>query len=399
MTLPPSPAPSRTGVPTPSLVTRVVTAADPVPGWEELTAATGALFAGPAWVSATTVLGGPVRVATVRGGDAPDSPLLGVLPFVVDETPLPGVAGRPVVRFAGTGPSDYGTVPVAPGADRRAVVAALLDAAVAAAGPAGPVLDLQQVSDLDPTAQDVRAWAAARGRRVRVRAQAETIRRTFGPEDGRESKNRRTKDRKTLKRLGELGTVEVCGELLPDPTDCSLTDGLLAELRAVDAAHPNADHRNQPWTGATGDLLALFLRTADPASRWLTGVRLDGRLVAYSFELVTDRVVATYLCSYRREVAEVGVGTLLLHDVRRRAYAHGAVVLDLLRGLEPYKFRLATSTHVSRRIVVLPDGRLRWTALGAALTWRQDLRPHVQRVRAWRSRRGTAPQDRPTSAE
>ncbi len=259
---------------------------------------------------------------------------------------------------------------------------------MATAGPAGPVLDLQQVSDLDPTAQDVRAWAAARGRRVRVRAQAETIRRTFGPEDGRESKNRRTKDRKTLKRLGELGTVEVCGELLPDPTDCGATDALLAELRAVDAAHPNADHRNQPWTGTTGDLLALFLRTADPASRWLTGVRLDGRLVAYSFQLVTDRVVATYLCSYRREVAEVGVGTLLLHDVRRRAYAHGAGVLDLLRGLEPYKFRLATSTHVSRRIVVLPDARLRWTALGAALTWRQDLRPHVLRVRAWRSRSG-----------
>lgn len=399
MTLPPSPAPSRTGVPAPSLVTRVVTAADPVPGWEELTAATGALFAGPAWVSATAVLGGPVRVATARHGDAPDAPLVGVLPFVLDPAARPGLGGRPVLRFAGTGPSDYGTVPVAPGADRRAVVVALLDAAVATAGTASPVLDLQQVGELDPTAQDVQAWAAARGRRVRVRAQAETIRRTFGPEDGRESKNRRTKDRKTLKRLGELGTVEVCEELLPDPTDCTVTDALVAELRAVDAAHPNADRRNQPWTGSTGDLLALFLRTADPASRWLTGVRLDGRLVAYSFQLVTDRVVATYLCSYRREVAGAGVGTLLLHDVRRRAYAHGAEVLDLLRGLEGYKFRLATSTHVSRRVVVLPDTRLRWTALGAALTWRQDLRPHVLRVRAWRARRGAAPQERPTSAE
>jgi CelD/BcsL family acetyltransferase involved in cellulose biosynthesis len=378
-------------------VTRVVPVHTPVRGWAELTAATGALFASPAWVGATTVLGAPVRLALARAGTDDDTPLLGLLPFVVQD-----VAGVPVVRFAGTGPSDYGTVPVTPGADRVAVVAALLDAVLAdVTGDAADgraqgdvVLDLQQVSELDPTAQAVRAWADARGRTVRERVQAETIRRTFGPDDGRESKNRRTKDRKTLKRLAALGAVEVCSDLLPDPVGA---DALVEELRAVDAAHPNADERNQPWTGTTGRLLAHHLRTAPPASRWLTGVRVDGRLVAYTLNLVAGNAVATYLCSYRREIADAGAGTLLLHEVRRRAFAHGAAALDLLRGLEPYKFRLATSTHVSHRLVVLPDGGTRWTLLGAALTWRQDLRPVVLRVRTWRDARRA--QDRPTSAE
>lgn len=347
----------------------------PTKEWDDLARAVGAVFAGPAWVGAADAVldGGRVRVATAHDQDR----LVGVLPVTATR-----IAGVDVVRFAGTGPSDYGTVLVDPDASSAHVVATLLDAVTEQL--TGPVLlDLQQVGDVDPTGDAVRSWARAHGRPVRTLAQAETIRRTFGPQDGKDSKNRRTKDRKTMRLLGALGEAEHVTELLPDPEQ---VQDLVAELRDVDAAHPRADHRDQPWTGRTGEFLTEFLRAAPVDSRWLNGVRVDGRLVAYSLELVTGPVVGMYLCSYRSEIADTATGTMLLHDVRRRAHAHGAVVMDMLRGLETYKFRLSTSTHVSHRIVVAPAGFTPGRLLGRALTWRQDLRPWVKRARSALSR-------------
>ncbi|WP_432509819.1 GNAT family N-acetyltransferase [Kineococcus sp. SYSU DK001] len=374
--------------PVTSLVTSVLPAADvPQAEWDGLARAAGALFATPAWVRAVDAVLAPGRVlvATARRGDR----LVGVLPVEVRR-----VAGTPVVRFAGTGPSDYGTVPVAVGVAAGAVVAGLLDALERHLGRA-VVLDLQQVSDLDATGAAVRAWARSRGRAVRVVRQAETIRRELGPADAKDSKNRRAKDRRTLRRLAGLGEVEVCPDLLPDPLpDPAAVDALVAELDAVDAAHPHAGDRNRPWTGTRGRFLTEFLRAAPPGGRWLTGVRVDGRLVAYSVELVAGSTVGTYLCSYRAEVAEAAVGTMLLHDARRRAHAQGAVVVDMLRGLEGYKHLIATSTHVSRRVLVLPHRAL--LPLAPVLAWRQELRPLVRR---WRARRAAPrPQDPPTSS-
>ncbi len=155
----------------------------------------------------------------------------------------------------------------------------------------------------------------------------------------------------------------------------------------MDAAHPNAARRSHPWTGRSGGLLQDFLSSAEPGARRLSGIRVDGRLVAYSFDLLAPGYVATYYASYSAEVAHCGVGTYLENLVRVRAAESGTACFDLLRGLQPYKHRVATQQHLSCRLQIMPPGVLRtrhgWL-VASLIGWRQMARRSPQLLRTGR---------------
>jgi CelD/BcsL family acetyltransferase involved in cellulose biosynthesis len=354
-----------------------------VPGWAELARDLGAIFAVPAWALGAHhhMGGGTPLIVTVRDG----SRLVGLLPLALRRR-----CGMPVLGFLGAGPSDYGTVLVdRRGADPQVVVDLLLDAAVESVPPA--LLDLEQMSDADPALVLVQRWATRRGRSVRCLAQAGTLQEVFRVVDGvpavPRTRSIRRHGHRTVRLLQAMGEVEILRDLLPDAPAWEDVVRVADECAAVDAGHPSAGQRTHPWVGPSGRLLRDFLYAAPPESRWLAGVRLDGRLVAYSLDLVAPTSVATYFASYHVDVAHCGVGTFLESQTRIRAAEWGAGQLDFLRGLQPYKKRAATVEHTSYRVQILPGqltGRLLGRAIGVLLAWRQELRKHTRLVAAAR---------------
>lgn len=370
-------------------------------GWEELARFVSAHFAAPAWaVAAHRHLGrGEPLIVVVHSG----AKLVGLLPLAVQRR-----FGRPVLGFLGAGPSDYGTALLDPelGEDRSRVLDALLDTACEQV--AGGLLDLEQVSDADPVLELVLTWAEQRRRPVRKLVQAGTLQEVFTTVDGRpvppKTRSIRRHRQRTLRLLRARGTVEVSADLLPEGTPPEDVLRVADECRAVDEGHPSGERRTRPWQGRSGELLRSFLLEAPHQSRWLTGVRLDGRLVAYSLDLVAPTSVATYFSSYHQDVADCGVGTYLESLSRIRAAESGASQIDFLRGLQPYKRRAATTEHVSYRLQV-GGAPGRWSVqdrvVALLLGWRQELRKHERLVavgrRTVQAGSGTAQRLRATS--
>lgn len=347
-----------------------------IEGWEALARAAAAVFAAPAWALAAHRHAGRGTAVVVTAHDG--STLVGLLPLALRHR-----YGRPVLAFMGAGPSDYGTALLDSGlGDRRSLVLdALLDRACEEAG--GGLLDLEQLSDADPVLQLVISWAERRQRPVRALVQAGTLQEVFATVDGKpvppKTRSIRRHRQRTLRLLGAMGRVEVVPDLLTELPSSEEVLRVAAECQSVDEAHPRGERRTQPWRGRSGDLLLSFLMTAPPQSRWLAGVRLDGRLVAYTFDLVSPVSVATYYASYHRDVATCGVGTYLESLSRVRAALWGARQIDFLRGLQAYKRRAATVEHISYRVQVglaAPRWTPRIRLLALLLAWRQELRKH-----------------------
>ncbi|GAB7190258.1 hypothetical protein NUM3379_09640 [Kineococcus sp. NUM-3379] len=329
-------------------------AAVDVAQWRELLTAAGAsFFSGPDWLGAVDEhLGGgaPLLVAVRSRGR-----LLALGAFT-----LAGTARRPVVTFLGSGASDYGTVLVAGPrvVQGGSVVDAVLDAVVAALPEA--LFDLEQVRSDDPLLPDLLSWALRRGYGLRTLQQAVCTSVTLPPTVARHDETLpaavRRGERRQRRRLAERGPVRLVPDLLAgaDP------DALVAELAAVDEAHPHAERRHRPWCGNSGALLARVCATTPREQVWLSGLRVGSELVAYNLAFAGEGVVYGYLQSYRAGYASCGPGSLLLLHLRRRSIASDRTELDMLRGEEDYKRRLAPGAVRERanvRVVLTPGGR------------------------------------------
>ncbi|WP_146220488.1 GNAT family N-acetyltransferase [Geodermatophilus normandii] len=295
--------------------------------------------------------------------------------------------GLSILSFLGAGPSDYGTILVDPDSpqDQPRILDALLDAARAVVP--GSLLDLEQVSDADPVLPLLQDWGRRRGLSVHCRRQSESMQEVFQVERGvpvpPKTRSMRRHGHRTLRLLESLGEVEVLADLLSRVPTRAEVLSLADECAAVDAGHPQAKRRTHPWRGPSGALLRDFLSAAPSSSRWLSGVRVDGRLVAYQLDLVAPSTVATYYASYHADVAPFGVGTYLESQSRVRAAKAGAAQIDFLRGMQPYKLRAANVQHTSYRVQLVPGGVIRGShgrAVGAALAWRQIVRRHRRLV-------------------
>ena len=351
----------------------------PVPEWRVLAVAAGAPpFCGPDWLIAVHEhLGrGEPRLVLVRR----QGRLLALGAFAALAGP------RPLLTFLGAGGSDYATVLTDPdcGVSQERLVAAVLDAVVDEVP--GALLDLEQVRVGDLLLEAVDTWAAGREYSVRRLQQAVVaslrLPDTLAEHEESLGRHARHEERRQWRRLAGAGALEVVDDLLADRPVADVVE----ELAAVDRAHPHAELRRQPWAGESGRLLAQVLSTAPRAVVQLTGIRVDGLLVAYTLCFAGPRALHGYLQSYRAAFAAYGPGALLLLRVRRRAVGSGYRELDLLRGEEDYKRRLTTRTRRTVRLVLAPaaQGLVPGVVDRLSLlrrTYRDELRRHERLVR------------------
>ncbi|WP_432564569.1 GNAT family N-acetyltransferase [Kineococcus sp. SYSU DK003] len=335
----------------------------PVPEWRVLAARAGeSPFTGPDWLRAVhrhLGAGEPLLVSVRRDGR-----LLAFGAFAL----LGG--SRPLLTFLGAGGSDYAGVLTDPdaGVPRSRLVAAVLDGAVREAP--GALLDLEQVPASGALPELVAQWAAGRGYAVRTLPQATVhsvpLPATVAEHDAALGRHVRHEERRQWRRLAELGELVVADDLLAGLAALRETDPeaaadrleeLVTELAEVDDAHPHAARRRRPWRGASGRTLSEVLWTTPPGGVQLSGLRVDGELVAYTFCLAGPTALHGYVQSYRRRYAATGPGTLLLLRLRRRAILSGYRELDLLRGDEAYKRRLEPLARQTVRLQLAPASR------------------------------------------
>nr|WP_246315885.1 GNAT family N-acetyltransferase [Kineococcus aurantiacus] len=214
----------------------------------------------------------------------------------------------------------------------------------------------------------------------------------------------RHEERRQWRRLAELGELVVADDLLEGLAELRARDPeaaadrleeLVTELAEVDDAHPHATHRRRPWRGASGRTLTEVLWSAPAGTVQLSGLRVDGELVAYALCLAGPRALHGYVQSYRARYSSTGPGTLLLLRLRRRAVVSGYRELDLLRGDEAYKKRLEPVARRTVRLVLFPTGQDLLPAVVDRLsllrrTYRDELRRHERLGRSYDAVAGAA---------
>jgi len=152
----------------------------------------------------------------------------------------------------------------------------------------------------------------------------------------------RSSMRRRERRLGDLGevTFEACrgGARLP---------GVLEEGLAIEASG---------WKGRRGTAIAcdpatlrFYRRIASWAGShgWLllTTLRIDGRMVAFSFGFDHDGIVSGLKIGYDEAHAKLSPGLQLMHRTFDLAIAGPAREMDLLGDNDPYKRAVADGTH------------------------------------------------------
>ena len=352
--------------------------------WAEVLAGDGAatFFASHAWQSAWWRHYSRGRrlllVLVIRAGRP-----AGIGPFTVGRS-----FGGTVVRFAGTGASDYSDLVVNERiASRREVVFAALDAVRARCPDA--VLDLEQIPERGGTASLLAEWAATRDYELRGRPQEvcpyQRLPDDVAGLDASMSQSTRRQDRKNTRALQRLGPVRLVASGME-------ADGLSAVVEAmaeIERAHPAARRRVNSWQGRRGAFLADVLPAAAAAGQlWLSGLWVGDTLVAYSVAFQQSSVLYGYLQGYRQEYAQYGPGTILMLHLQREAVRRRIRILDYLRGAESHKVRWQTGAEVNHRLLLRPfsAGPAGWLAGVAHLAstgWRDSLRnvPGLRRAR------------------
>ena len=357
--------------------------------WRDLLARDGSatFFSSAEWLSAWWAVHGsgsrPLFVAVRDGGR-----LVGLAPLLRRR-----LYGVPVVQFAGTGVSDYGTVLADDAVSRREVVYRVLDTVRQAVPHA--VFDLREVSERDPLLDIATAWAAERGERMRSFVTAVCPFLELAPDPAAHERSLGTSvkrdERRNLRRLAELSPVDVSDDLrLGRPLDA-----VIAECAEVESLHPRAADRTDPWAGG-GELLRRVL-DADRGTGhvWLQGIRVGPTLIAYSLAFRQDRTLYGYLQAFRGDHARYGPGRLLQLHIQRTAVAAGITRFDLLRGAEPHKQGWTDLAATNHRLVMWPRRAAPFAAAGMlAARIRVSGRDELRQVAAlrglvrWVRRRG-----------
>jgi CelD/BcsL family acetyltransferase involved in cellulose biosynthesis len=212
----------------------------------------------------------------------------------------------------------------------------------------------------------LRAAARAAGYRdvVRRLARAPYIRGGLSLADHERllSRNLRHDTERRLRRLCEAGAVTV-----------QVTDGRDGLKELLDEGF-NVERSG--WKGAGGTAIASDSRTRRfyaGVARWgaslgwlrVAFLRLDGRAIAFQFDLQTDRTYYSLKIGYDPEYERFSPGKLLAYTMVSRAVVAGLSSYELLGTDEPWKHRW---TEDARERVALhaflrsPAGLLAWSA-------------------------------------
>ena len=359
--------------------------------WDRLTAgdSTATFFSGHAWQSAWWHHYGQANQLLLVVVERTGRPV-GMGSFMLTRT-----VGGGIVRFVGTGLSDYGDLLVDEQVtSRRSVVFAALDAVRQYCPHA--LFDLEQVPGRSGTATLVVEWAVSRGYRHR-RYPQETCpfqRLPTDPQllDAGLSQSTRRQERRNTKALGALGPVR----LVASAASTAELDVLVATMAAIEREHPAAQQRMNSWQGDRGRFLTDVLAAAAASGQlWLSGLWVGETLVAYSVAFESGGVLYGYLQGYRQDYASYGPGTTLLLHLQRSAIRHGIHTFDFLRGGESYKLRWQTGVGLNERLLLAPAAagplvvvatvvhlvHVRWRHVLRAIPGLRRARHHLRRHR------------------
>jgi CelD/BcsL family acetyltransferase involved in cellulose biosynthesis len=315
--------------------------------WDELAAGTGASpFVHPGWIEAwwSSFGRGELRVLAARR----DGALVGILPLGLRHGVLRSPTNEHTPGF---------DVVAADDAAVRAVADALFAARVrmvtlgrlAGEGTSRAVLEASAAEARNRTA----VTPVARSPYIACAATLEDHQRGLG-------RNLRHDVQRRLRRLCDEGAVTI------DVTDGAANlAGLLDEGFRVEALG---------WKGARGTAIASDARTRgfyDAVARWasargwlrLAFLRLDGRAVAFQFDLEAGRTYYSLKIGYDPAFERYSPGKLLAYAMVARAVSSGLATYELLGRDEPWKLRW---TSTSREYVRLdayapsPAGTASW---------------------------------------
>jgi CelD/BcsL family acetyltransferase involved in cellulose biosynthesis len=312
--------------------------------WEALAARAGATpFARPGWFSAwwpAFGAGDPVVVTTTRGGR-----LTGVLPL----------HRRAGVLASPTNAHTPGFGMLAENASAAAELASWLFA------QRPRRVQLDYVDSADPALPQLCRAARRCGHRMlctvvqrspyAVLVPGEDVDRRLGAKAAGNL-------RRNLRRLEEVGAVEVQFEDAPSHIDQLLDEGFRLESSGWKAERGTAILSSP----ATRRFYTALARWASDAGLLRLGfLRLDGRAIAFEFVLQDEEALYLLKGGYDPAYRRFAPGKLLFRTLMARAVASGARRFELLGAAEPWKLEWTSQCH--ERILVRSYAR---TVVGLA---------------------------------
>lgn len=351
-------------------VDRLQSFADALTPWETVLASDphATFFSTPAWLQTWWKHKGAGReplFLQVRDGDR----VVGFGAFVVDAVPV----GQAVL-FLGSGLSDYADVLAVEGADRRSVVFAVLDYLAGGFGQA--LFDLQEIPETSPSLPFVRQWLS--GRQARWAESVQDVCPIVALPTVAEAYHKELKKsfladvRRGERRLRERGEVLIVDHVRPEDGDWQALKEQMSDLQSQ---RMRTKGEIPLWRGPLGDFVKDVLAATDAAGKLrVTGVYLDGRMIAYELCFLHNRTIYAWSRAFDEEHRNTGPGKIALLHLLETGIGQGYRTFDLLRGEEPYK-DLWTNGQVrnSRVMFVLQPSLGAWVAFKYRTDWRVRL--------------------------
>jgi CelD/BcsL family acetyltransferase involved in cellulose biosynthesis len=148
--------------------------------------------------------------------------------------------------------------------------------------------------------------------------------------------------RRNLRRLGEVGRVEVVVETAPSRVDALLAEGFPVESSGWKAARGTAI-LSSPETRRFYTAVARW--AADAGLLRLGFLRLDGRAIAFAFGLEDGAAFYLLKGGYDPAYRRFAPAKLLFRTLMARAVASGLQRFELLGATEPWKLQWTGLCH------------------------------------------------------
>ncbi|MDF2626308.1 MAG: Protein involved in cellulose biosynthesis (CelD)-like [Symbiobacteriaceae bacterium] len=340
--------------------------------WNRLLVADGhaTFFSTPTWLQTWWDhhrSGRELLLLVVREGAEP----VGFAPLMTEP-----VTGGRAVLFLGSGLSDYADVLVDESrAGRRDTVYALLD--YLGTQFRGALFDFQQIPSHSPTLGFMQEWLRERSLAgvTAVQDVCPVIRLPETPEEYHKElrKSFLADIRRGERRLRERGEVVITDHITPADGDWT---GLRDQMSELQSQRMRTKGEIPMWQGPLGAFVKDVLAATDATGQLrLTGVYLDGKLIAYELCFLHKTTIFAWSRAFDEEHRNTGPGKIALLHLLETGIGQGYRLFDLLRGEEPYKELWTNGQIQNMRLtfVVRPSlGAL--VAYKYRTSWKEQLR-------------------------
>jgi CelD/BcsL family acetyltransferase involved in cellulose biosynthesis len=176
------------------------------------------------------------------------------------------------------------------------------------------------------------------------------------------------------RRVGELGDARL--ERSRPPLEASV----LEEIIDVERSSWKWEQGNSSFSPGSKREFLLNLLRDDRADVTVWLMRLSDRLVAYALVLTLRDRWYYYLSTFRKEIGNAG--SFLLAAIAEAACKEGCIVLNLLRGNQPYKRTWTDHRDIVHEILWPVNLRGQLASVAYLMRWRAAQNESLIRLRA-----------------